>query len=448
MMEQSLVEAAQAGNIDALYGFLQQNPYLLDKLDEIPFLDNPLHIAAASAGSTHFAVEVLNLKPSFSKKLNPDGFSPLDLALHYGNTHTVRRLVDFDPELVRVKGKERFTALHYVAEVGDEDLLAEFLVRCPKSIEDLTIRGETAVHVAVRNGNVRALKVLLGWLQLTENEQILNWEDENGDTVLHIAASTRNFEVVRLLIEKVSINHKNQEGLTALDIVVGRSNSATATDGRIKRILQSTGAKRSSSLPKNDSLADILISKVSSKRKLFGQKVEGEGSNLGSLHNLSGETRNALLVVAVLITTATYQAILSPPGGISSGSDNSPILHDSLAISPTTSTNDDTGETGTANLTGKVQMGWPNFSIFLILNTIPFFASLGMIVALLPRTHYNSLLVVPLLSLSLSYAFSAGIISPRVDALPSFSYALISFCAFVLMSRSTTVKYQLRNRLV
>ena len=32
--------------------------------------------------------------------------------------------------------------------------------------------------------------------------------------------------------------------------------------------------------------------------------------------NMSSDTRNALLVVAVLIITATYRASLNPPGGV------------------------------------------------------------------------------------------------------------------------------------
>ncbi|CDP09708.1 unnamed protein product [Coffea canephora] len=196
-MEQILAEAAQSGDINALYDLLRQDPTLLDKYVEPSFVDTPANLAAA-AGSTHFAIEVLRLKPPFRTKLNPDGYGPLDLALRSGKTGTVKRLVKHDPELIRVKGREGFTPLHYVAEVGDAELLAEFLEACPESTEDLTIRGETAVHIAVRNMNVRALQVLLSWLERNDGERILNWTDENGDTALHIAASTNNFEARNL----------------------------------------------------------------------------------------------------------------------------------------------------------------------------------------------------------------------------------------------------------
>ncbi|KAL3530142.1 hypothetical protein ACH5RR_009464 [Cinchona calisaya] len=155
-MEQTqslLAEATQTGNTE--------DPYLLDDIDKIPFVDTPLHISA-SAGSTHFALKILTLKPSFGMKLNPDGFSPLDLALRYQQTNTVKRLVGYDPHLIRVKGKERYTALHYVAEVDDVDLLAMFLDKSPKSVEDLTVRGEIVVHVAVRDRNVKSFESASG----------------------------------------------------------------------------------------------------------------------------------------------------------------------------------------------------------------------------------------------------------------------------------------------
>ncbi|KAF5936511.1 hypothetical protein HYC85_027640 [Camellia sinensis] len=201
-----LMEAAEAGDISLLYGCIQDYPKILDSIDETAFVDTPLHIAA-SAGHAHFALEMMRLKPSFGGKLNPQGLSPLDLALRRraelspdnqdlqkNLTWTIRRLINFDKELIRVKGRESFTPLHYVAEKGDIDLLAEFLLACQESIMDRTIRDETALHIAVKNSKLEACKVLLGWLRRSLNQKLLNSKDEKGNTVLDIAVSNSQTE--------------------------------------------------------------------------------------------------------------------------------------------------------------------------------------------------------------------------------------------------------------
>ncbi|CAH2041496.1 unnamed protein product [Thlaspi arvense] len=98
-------------------------------------------------------------------------------------------------DLNALQGKERITPLHYVAETDNIDLLAEFLYACPASIEDLNIRNETALHIAVKNFRLRAFKVLLGWLLKTLRREVLNWRDEDGNTALHIAVATDQTQV-------------------------------------------------------------------------------------------------------------------------------------------------------------------------------------------------------------------------------------------------------------
>ncbi|GMN30944.1 hypothetical protein TIFTF001_003030 [Ficus carica] len=218
-MEQRLDAAAGAGDIDALYSLMKEDAYLLERIEEVPFIDTPLHIAA-SAGQVHFAMEIMRLKPSFARKLNQNGYSPTHLALQNEQTKLVLRLLDVDRELVRVKGREGKTPLHFAAECGMIDLLAEFLSVCPKSIEDLTIRKESALHVAVKSDKLEALEVLMEWLEhVGMNRLVLNWCDDEENTILHVAASRNQTEVVKLLIARgVDVNAINMVGITALDI--------------------------------------------------------------------------------------------------------------------------------------------------------------------------------------------------------------------------------------
>lgn len=191
--------ASEDEDIKELHTKLANDSKSFEEIDEKPFADTPLHEAAAM-GHTHLSMELTTIKPSFARKLNPEGFSPMHLALRHRHIQTVRALMTVDTKLIRVKGRYRVTPLHYVVEIGEEEILAEFLCACPDSIEDLTSRCETAVHIAVKNKNLRAFKVLFGWLKRVSLEEILNWKDEDGNTVFHIATSTEQPEVRSYLL--------------------------------------------------------------------------------------------------------------------------------------------------------------------------------------------------------------------------------------------------------
>ena len=189
-----LSAAAEAGDINGLYNSIKKVPNILDHIDETPFVDSPMH-TAASAGRTNFVIEILSLKPSFGRKLNPDGLSPLHLALQNGYIETVKRVIKFDKELAWVKGRERFTLLHFAAETDNAGMLVELLCVCPESILDVTVRDETALHIAVKKMKLSALEVLLGFLGRTSNKQLLKCKDEIGNTVLHTAVATSQPQV-------------------------------------------------------------------------------------------------------------------------------------------------------------------------------------------------------------------------------------------------------------
>ncbi|KAL0654349.1 hypothetical protein Bca4012_097040 [Brassica carinata] len=64
-----------AGHIEELYKLIAEEQNILGHFDEVPFCETPLHVAAEN-GKTHFAMELLTLKPSLALKLNVSGFSP------------------------------------------------------------------------------------------------------------------------------------------------------------------------------------------------------------------------------------------------------------------------------------------------------------------------------------------------------------------------------------
>ncbi|KAK3433650.1 hypothetical protein EUGRSUZ_D00953 [Eucalyptus grandis] len=199
----ALQKAIADDNVNELYSLIERDENLLDHGSKGPFPNTPLH-DAADKGKTKVAMEIATLKPSFARKLNRGGHSPMHLALQNKHYHTARALMTLNPKLIQVRGRDGITPLHFVArETGDNQqenvellkLLAEFLSACKSSIEDLTNQCETAVHVAVRKGNTEAFKVLFEWLKQVHLIEVLDWKDQDGDTVLHIAKSKRQPEV-------------------------------------------------------------------------------------------------------------------------------------------------------------------------------------------------------------------------------------------------------------
>ncbi|CAH8387777.1 unnamed protein product [Eruca vesicaria subsp. sativa] len=74
-----------------------------------------------------------------------------------------------------------------------------------------------------------ALKVLLELVWRVKREEILDWKDEDGNTVFHIAASMNqtevligyvlDFQVLKLLHSTVNIDAKNLDSKTAMDLL-------------------------------------------------------------------------------------------------------------------------------------------------------------------------------------------------------------------------------------
>jgi len=204
-----LKAAAEAGDIDLLYAVIQDDPYILERIDSIPFVETPLHIAA-SMGHLEFAIEIMNLKPSFALKLNPQGFSPIHLAIQNKQELMVYHFVCINKDLVRVKGREGIIPLHFASQIGDVQMLVYFLYRCPESIEYLTVRRETALHIAVKNEQYEALQVLVSWLKKNTRRgakklenKILNKRDKAGNTILHISALSSDPQVILILLNKI-----------------------------------------------------------------------------------------------------------------------------------------------------------------------------------------------------------------------------------------------------
>ncbi|XP_017647992.1 ankyrin repeat-containing protein BDA1-like [Gossypium arboreum] len=164
-MDESLRKAA-TGKVNELYRVIQRNGNVLRCVDEVDFMERPLHIAAEE-GCFEFAMEMMNLKPSFARKLNHQGSSPLHIAVRKGHKEMALRFLEIDKHLVRVRGKKA----------------------SPDCIQDVTIENHTALHIAIQNNRLDVLQLLIPTLTRKDYYwEVVNRKDKDGNSALHIAA--------------------------------------------------------------------------------------------------------------------------------------------------------------------------------------------------------------------------------------------------------------------
>ena len=238
----------------------------------------------------------------------------------------------------------------------------------------------------------------------------------------------------------VNINEKNLEGKTALDILEGQRRQGV-DNSEMGVILESAGALTASSLPTvTSSYAHYLrmpgICEVA-KLTFMNDKV---------MRSISDEKRNAFLVVVALLVTVTYQAAITPPGGLWQDDLFKPNTTDVLRRNP-----DDLYK---LNITAPHRAGsaiaWQNirFVIFLISNSAIFhFSTLVMVVLVAPVPGFGIPLALFSPFLILSYSCSLGTITEGSGQYAVFYFfvPMITFTVMVLQMIASTGSVYLLN---
>ncbi|PPD73771.1 hypothetical protein GOBAR_DD29303 [Gossypium barbadense] len=379
-MDENLRKATRTGKVNELYRVIQSNGNVLRHFDEVEFIETPLHIAAEE-GRIEFAMEMMNffqqnLKPSFARKLNHQGLSPFHIAVRKGHKEMALRFLEIGKHLVRVRGKKGRTPLHYLCKVGNQlGLLDTFLEASPDCIQDVTTENRTALHIAIQNNRLDVLQLLFRTLKRKDYYwEVVNRKDKDGNTALHIAAIHNQPKVLKLLLNCKADKHAtNQVGLTALGVAQQHNNRENIAI-----------------------LKGCFIPVVSNfKRKLEKQVVKYvTKASLLIFQNMDN------IIILGLLLTATYQATLSPPGGVRQGENTSKSKG-----------------SYDATVLGKSVMNPSNFLLFYIPTYLVFLVTLFLTLALLktfPR-DFRSALQVLLAFLAVSFDESICDLAPTTS---------------------------------
>ncbi|KAK8647452.1 hypothetical protein V6N13_121190 [Hibiscus sabdariffa] len=352
-MDPRLREAAETGNTDALYVLIGDDPDILERIDQIPFVQTPLHVAANQG-----------------------------LGVTTGNCR----------------------------------LLVSFLEACPECIEDVTVRDETAFHLALKEDQIEAFNILIGWLQRTRRTHVM-------------AVLFACMQALKLLLDSqlwLHVKAEDSDGWTALQYIK-RTN------------------RRGVNINRNESEVETKIKQLKDKVTFERIRVLGDRTRL----SMSVDMINTMQVITALVITAIYTSSLSPPGGVwqDNGDNNTaaaPAPAPSLKIAQTYpfSNNilantskilifgDKTERAGTTIMNQQI------YGVFWFLNlaTFGFTVTDLVTVFLLSSFHLLLFLAIPLYMLLISYFCSMTILAPTISwaYVNLFFMVLFGFFPFLL----------------
>ncbi|CAH8382321.1 unnamed protein product [Eruca vesicaria subsp. sativa] len=307
--------------------------------------------------------------------LDKEGLAPLHAAAGAGQVDTVRAILGLDKKLCRLKSRDGKTPLHVAAMRGKTDVIREIVSSCIDCLEDETVQGQTALHLAVMHQEIGAVVAIVELITET-NREVLYKKDEQGNTALHLATWRKNRQVIEVLVEAIpedsrtfEVNAMNKMCLSALDLLV--MFPSEAGDREIYEKLIKAGAQRGQ---------DIGGTTTNLQRTTSTNSTSQERSSESHSHkdlvkyftfkkhrDSPSEARSALLVVASLVATATFQASLTPPGG---------TWQDTYIPASVNTPNQP------PHIAGQSIMGTFNgiaFTLFVFFNTIGFSVSLSML---------------------------------------------------------------------
>ncbi|GFO44814.1 oxysterol-binding protein-related protein 1-like [Plakobranchus ocellatus] len=171
----------------------------------------------------------VNINCKGSHKCNR-GWSPLHLAVYFGQSSSVRILLEFGANVNQLNSAGE-SPLHLAAYTGREEIVG-LLLQYGADTSVYNTAGQTAKSLARTEyivnmiaGKAEALSSLL-----SESKSLnINCEDHHGNTALHLAAMRDHGAVAVILLQHgINTQHRNHAGLTAYDL---------AQSDRMKQVL-------------------------------------------------------------------------------------------------------------------------------------------------------------------------------------------------------------------
>ncbi|KAL8522287.1 hypothetical protein ACS0TY_012427 [Phlomoides rotata] len=344
MEEKRLYEAASTGNVAELLRLHENDPFLVERISYTCTNNTPLHIATLN-NHLPFVEKILELNRHLSEELNSQQSSPLHIAAAKGRLEIANKLFDAAPDMCLSRNRQ----------------------------------GRNPLHLAAIKGHVLVLELLARGSSVAAREKV-----DRGLTVLHLCVQHGRLDALKMLMEQVKVDDKNDDEKTILDMAI---------DGEQVGIIHYL--KRNSSINMNGNNSNEETTTAIPQQKQT-QPVKW-----------LTKKRDAIMVVAILVATMAFQVGVSPPDCIWQDDSNDPIAKPYRA-----------GESVMAHNHPKA------FKSFMRSNTICFISSLSTILLLISGLPFRQrifmwiLMVkmwVTITTVAVTFAISVVVVTPKKD---------------------------------
>lgn len=170
-------------------------------------------------GNTDQVKKLIRESPEIINKVSLKHFTPLQLAVKTNNMELAQFLIENGADINVIV--DHCSLLHFAAELGNTDMI-DFLIKEGIKRSD-TWDQDSPLMMAVRYGHLEAVN------QFIKYKESVDFKDDRGNTLLHIAISNNSLHIVKELLENSIIQSQlettNKSGLTALQtaVVQGRT---------------------------------------------------------------------------------------------------------------------------------------------------------------------------------------------------------------------------------
>ncbi|KAI3441606.1 DUF1995 domain-containing protein [Psidium guajava] len=253
--------------------------------------------AAVSTRHSDIVNALLRAKPELIKEADHHGRTPLYYAAFSGYHKLVQQLLELDISTAYVVDRDGLSSLHAAASNGHAKVIKEIIRQCPDAGELVDLEGQNILHVAVLSGRANAVRCIL---EIVELEGLINQPDHNGNTPLHLTIMERRrsrIAAYMLWDARVDQTARNMKGETAFDI-----DELTKEERAIP--LVATVNWRQLCLPHHWNFRGGFLANANEQnaRVLDSEKTYKQNCQM-------------LLMLATLITTVTFAAAFTMPGG-------------------------------------------------------------------------------------------------------------------------------------